>query len=153
MRPATGHKRMQPTNPLLWRHQATGDPSKDLQQGVPAAKRFCLWFQVSWIFFCFVLFDWFFNWCLHFFKMMCLPLGWVFIQGKWTSPEVECINWNPGRMRHFLGGAMLHIRVFFFRVFVFKPMVLREGADPIHVVRPWSQDLKFRVGNSCPTIK
>ena len=70
--------------------------------------------------------------------------------------EVECINWNPGRKRHFIFlGYAAYIRVFlfFFRVFVFKPMVLREGADPIHVVSAWSQDVKFRVGNSCPTIK
>ena len=106
MRLATGHKRMQPTNPLLWRHQATGDPSKDLQQGVPAAKRFCLWFQVSWSFFCFV-------WLIL--QLMFIPTGWVFIQGKWTSPEVECINCNPGRMRHFiLLGYAAYIRVFLF---------------------------------------
>ena len=90
-------------------------------------------------------------------QLMFIPTGWVFIQGKWTSPEVECINCNPGRMRHFiLLGYAAYIRVFlcfFFRVFVFKPMVLREGADPIHVVSAWSQDLKFRVGKSCPTIK
>ena len=149
MRLATGHKRMQPTNPLLWRHQATGDPSKDLQQGVPAAKRFCLWFQVSWSFFCFVLFDWFFNWCLY------PPDGYSYRESehhlKLNVLIAILVEWGI-----LFFWAMLHIFAFFcffFRVFVFKPMVLREGADPIHVVSAWSQDLKFRVGNSCPTIK
>lgn len=114
MRLATGHKRMQPTNPLLWRHQATGDPSKDLQQGVPAEKRFCLWFQVSWIFFCFV---WFFNWCLHFFQhdvlthRMGIHTGKVNITWSWLKLNVLIEILVERGILFFW--AMLHIFAFF----------------------------------------